>query len=182
MSLNIGKINVDFTIIPDFDPTLLIVGDISKWYGAENLPSTISITPPGSIKPIIETFQKYKLNIFNSVNLGLSCLVECEDQKYTDLSDGVYTILVKSGYTDIEKTRYFLKTDIFLREIDEIYIRAGLEYDKNNKQFRKDLNDMEFLKRTAESHTRRGDFFKADRDFTQAQELLAKYKACRNCI
>jgi hypothetical protein len=180
--MEIGQINIDFTIIPDFDPKYLIVGDISKWYGAENLPATISITPPGSIKPITETFQKHKLNIFNSVNLGLSCLIECEEQKYGDLSDGVWTILVKSGYTNIEKTRYFLKTDIFVREIDEIYIRAGLEYDMNDKQIRKDLRDMEFLKRTAEANCRRGDFYKADRDFTAAEELLSKYKECKNCI
>lgn len=182
MSIDIGTINVDFTVLPDFDPTLLIVGDISKWYGAENLPATISITPPGSIKPIVETFQKHKLNIFNSNTLGLSCLIECEEQRYDDLSDGVWTILVKSGYTGIEKTRYFLKTDIFVREIDEIYIRAGLEYDMNDKQIRKDLRDMEFLKRTAEANCRRGDFYKADRDFSQAQELLSKYKECKNCI
>lgn len=180
--MDIGNIFLDFTVIPDFDTKYLIVGDISKWYGAENLPATISITPPGSSKAIIETFQKHKLNIFNSVNLGLSCLNSCEEQVYTDIPDGVWTILVKSGYIGIDKTRFFLKTDIFLREIDEIYIRAGLEYDIKDKQFRKDLTDMEFLKRTSESFARRGDAFKAHRDFSQAQALLNKYKECVNCI
>jgi hypothetical protein len=74
----IGTVKIDFTIIPDSSPDILIVGDMSTWAVAENKQSTILITPPGSTKAISNTFMKHKLNIFNSENLGLSCPQEKE--------------------------------------------------------------------------------------------------------
>lgn len=177
-----NKIEIDFLIITDYDPKLIIVGDISEWFNAENLPATICITPPGGTKSINNTFVKHKLNIFNSVNLGLDCLHECTDQDKSDLSDGIYTINVKSGYAGIEKTRYLLKTDKFQMELDKVYIKTGLEYDKNDNGFRSDLMDIEFLKTTAESWARQGNFVNASRDFSEAQNLLRKYTDCKNCL
>lgn len=173
---------MDFEVVPTYNPIHLIIDDVSDWGNAENLPSTISICPPGSIKSINHTFQKHKRNIFNSVNLSLSCLAECDEQVYEPLNDGIWTIIVRSGFEGLDKTRYYLKTDIFRQELDEVYIRTGLEFDKNNKKFRDDLSDIEFLLRVAESWTRAGDWTKADRDFTEAQAMLEKYKNCKNCI
>lgn len=180
--MQIGKIIIDFEVVPTFNPIHLIVDDVSNWSNAENLPSTISICPPGSTKSINHTFQKHKRNIFHSVNLSMQCLVECSEQDYQPLPDGIWTITVRSGYEGLEKIRYYLKTDQIRNTIDEVYIRTGLEFDKNNERFRDDLSDIEFLLRTAEAFTRNGDWVKADRDFTQAQELLTKYKNCKNCI
>ncbi len=178
----IGKIIINFTIIPDYDPTTLIVGDLSDWKGAENLPATICITPPGSTKGITEIFQKHKLNIFNSVNLGLSCVEECQEQTYTDLPDGIWTIVLKSGYEDLEKTVYYLKTDRFQLELDKIYVRAGMDFDMNRKQFREDLQDLHFLVNAAHAQVRVGDHAKAHRDFLEAQYILQKYIECKNCL
>lgn len=177
-----GKIEIDFLIITDYDPKLIIIGDISEWHNAENLSATICITPPGGTKSINNTFIKHKLNIFNSVNLGLDCLEECTDQEKSDLSDGIYTINVKSGYVGIEKTRYLLKTDKFQTQLDKVYIKTGLEYDKKDDGFRSDLMNIEFLKKTAESWARQGNFAKASRDFSEAQNLLRKYTDCKNCL
>ena len=177
-----SKVRVDFECIPTFNPETLIVGDTSSWGVAENQAAYILITPPGSTSTINNVFQKERLNIFNSVNLGLSCLTECDEQVLVDLADGVWTIKVQSAYTNLDKTRYFLKTDRFRLELDKIYIKAGLEFDRNNKQLREDLLDIEFLQKSAEAHTRNGDFYKADRDFTQAKDLLRKYSDCINCI
>ena len=180
--MNIGKIIVNFTVIPDYEPSTLIVGDLSVWNGAENLPATICIIPPGSKKSINNVFQKHRLNIFNSVNLGLSCLHECEEQTYEDLSDGVWTITLKSGYEDIEKTSYYLKTDRFQLEIDKVYTRAGLEFDKEQKQFREDMQDIHFLINSSHAWVRQGDFSKSARDFQTAQEILKRYIDCKNCL
>lgn len=182
MEISVGKIKVDFTVIPDFEPSTIIIGDLSEWRTAENLPSTICITPPGSKKSINTIFQKHRLNIFNSQNLGLSCIKECEEQERIDLPDGVYTITLKSGYEGFEKTRYYLKTDRFTLELDKIYVRAGLEFDKNKKQFREDLQDLHFLLNSAHSQVRVGDFVKSNRDFTEAQKILKKYIDCKNCL
>lgn len=172
-------IEIDFLIFTDYDPKLIIIGDISKWRHAETLPSTICITLPGSKKSINSTFVKHKLNVFTSENLGLSCP---EGQNKADLLDGVYTITVKSGYDGIEKTRYLLKTDRFTMELDKVYVKTGLEYDKNDAKFREDLLNIEFLARTAEAYARRGDHANASRNFSEAQKLLIKYTDCPNCL
>lgn len=178
----INKIEIDFLVITDYDPKLIIVGDISEWFNAENLPSTICITPPGGTKSINNNFVKHKLNIFNSVNLGLDCLQECEEQEKSDLSDGVYTINVKSGFVGVEKTRYLLKTDKFQMQLDKVYVKTGLEFNKNDSKFREDLMNIDFLKKTAEAWTRQGNFVNASRDFKEAQNLLRKYTDCKNCL
>lgn len=180
--MDIGAVDINFSIIPTGEPTHIWVGDNSVWRGAENLPSVIEITPPGALNPIINTFQKYKLNIFQSVNLGLSCLATCTDQSYQSLSDGVWKFTVKSGYEGVEKTRYYLKTDKIRLELDKIYAKVGLEYNKEHKQFRRDMADMEFLLLVSSSHARLGDFYKSQRDFDEARSILDKYIECKNCI
>ena len=180
--MEIGKITINFTVIPDYDPATLIVGDLSVWKGAENLPATICIVPPGSTKSINNTFQKHRLNIFTSINLGLSCLNEFEETTLQDLPDGVWTLKLLSGYEGLEKTVYFLKTDRFQLELDKVYVRAGLDFDKEQKQFREDLQDIHFLVNSSHAQIRTGDFAKANRDFTQAQVLLKKYIDCKDCL
>lgn len=173
---------VDFDVIPTNNPKRLWITDASDWGVAENQASVIEITPPGSKVSINNTFIKRNLNVFHSVNLKLSCVNTCVDQQYQDLPDGVWSITLKSSFTDLNKTRYYLKTDQTQLQIDKIYVRAGLEFDKSQKAFREDLQDIEFLIRSASAWTRLGNSFKASRDFIQAQELLIKYQNCVNCI
>lgn len=177
-----GKIIVDFEVYNSHNPQTLIVGDHSYWKNAENLPAYLLVTPPGSKTPISNVFKKHRLNIFQSVNLGLSCLTECDEQKYEDLNDGIWTFVLKSGYEGFEKTRYYLKTDRIRLQLDQVYIKAGLEYSKEDKQLRNDLSDIEFLLRTAEARTRSGDWFKASRDFDEAKSILKRYQECKNCL
>jgi len=69
----IDKIDIDFLILTDYDPKLIIVGDISKWYNAENQPATICITPPGGISSINNTFVKH--TFFFRYNYFLFCII-----------------------------------------------------------------------------------------------------------
>lgn len=177
-----GKLIIDFEVYNSYNPQTLIVGDHSYWKNAENLPAYLLVTPPGSKTPISNVFKKHRLNIFQSVNLGLSCLTECDEQKYEDLNDGIWTFVLKSGYEGFEKTRYYLKTDRTVLELDKIYIKAGLEYNKEYKQLRSDLSDIEFLLRTAEARTRSGDWVNASRDFDEAKSILKKYQECKDCL
>lgn len=177
-----GKLIIDFEVYNSYNPQTLIVGDHSYWKNAENLPAYLLVTPPGSKTPISNVFKKHRLNIFQSVNLGLSCLTECEEQKYEDLNDGIWTFVLKSGYEGFEKTRYYLKLDRIRLKLDEVYIKAGLEYNKEDKQLRNDLSDIEFLLRTSSAHTRNGDWVKASRDFEEAKSILKKYQECKNCL
>ena len=175
----VGNININFTVFSD-DPQHLTVGDLSDWVYAENLPSYIEILLPGSKRPRTFTFNKKKLNIFNSHNLGLSCLSgDCTEEQYVDLPDGIYRICVKSNFEGIQKDKFYLKTDRFNIEYSKVMIKDGIEY---NKDFIEYMMQVKFLVEVAKSHAMLGDFVKAQRFFEDAKKKLRKYVECKNCI
>jgi hypothetical protein len=177
----IGEIKIDFYVF-SLDTKSLLIGDISTWNSAENKPALISITPPGSKNPVKLNFAKYKVNGFNSNTLNLTCVTECGEQNYVELSDGVWEVLLEASPSSFNKKRYYLKTDQITTEIAKIYIKAGLEYDVNNKQLRNDLEDIDFLIEQAKAATVLGDKVKAERNFEMAIVLLKKYQECKDCI
>ena len=177
--MTVGKINIDFGV-SSTSPLHLVVEDFSDWLYAEDLPSYVLITVPGSKKPKTYTFKKFKRNIFNSHNLGLSCLSgDCTEEHYIDTPDGLYTICLKSGYENIEDTHYYLKTDRFNIEYSKVMIKDGIEY---NKDFIEYMMQVKFLVEVAKSHAMLGDFVKAQRFFEDAKKKLRKYVECKNCI
>ena len=177
--MTVGKINIDFGV-SSTSPLHLVVEDFSDWVYAKDLPSYVLITVPGSKKPKTYTFKKHKRNVFNSHNLGLSCLSgDCTEEHYVDLPDGLYTICLKSGYENIEDTHYYLKTDRFNIEYSKVMIKDGIEY---NKDFIEYMMQVKFLVEVAKSHAMLGDFVKAQRFFEDAKKKLRKYVECKNCI
>ena len=177
--MTVGKINIDFGV-SSTSPLHLVVEDFSTWVYAEQLPAYVLITVPGSKKPKTYTFKKFKRNIFNSHNLGLSCLSgDCKEEHYIDTPDGLYTICLKSGYENIEDTHYYLKTDRFNIEYSKVMIKDGIEY---NKDFIEYMTQVKFLVEVAKSHAMLGDFVKAQRFFEDAKKKLRKYVECKNCI
>jgi hypothetical protein len=180
--MQIGKINIDFKIVPVLDPTILMIADNSDWFSAEDKESNIIITPPGSKKEINNIFSKRQLNIFNSSNLGLSCVSECKEQEYLDLSDGIWVICLKSAYQGLEKKRYYLKTDRFLIEWYKEWILSGLDYtDTKNIMYDKLLDVRKHLY-SAEGFTLDGDFTKANREFVEAQKKFNTIRKCKDCL
>jgi hypothetical protein len=179
--MEIGKVTIDFKILPALDTKVIMVADNSDWFSAENLQSTILVTPPGSIKAITNVFSKHKINTFNSSNLGLNCVTECGEQKYIDLSDGIWKICVKSGYENIEKTRYFLKTDRFMLEWYKEWITTGLTYtDVKNPKYDALMDSKKHIT-SAEAYTLGGDYTSASREFREAQKKLNEVRKCKNC-
>ena len=175
----VGNINIDFTVFSD-DPKFLHVADLSDWVYAENKPSYILVTAPGYKNPKVFTFNKKKINSFNSHNLGLSCLKgDCDEEVYADLSDGIYTICIKSGYENIENSKFYLKTDRFEIEYSKVMVKDGLEY---NKDFILYMTKVKFLLDVAKSHAMLGDFVKAQRFFEDSKKLLKKYVECKDCL
>lgn len=180
--MQIGKINIDFFVLSELDPSTIVIVDKSDWFSAEDKPATIIITPPGSSKGIANVFSKKQLNIFNSSNLGLSCISECKDQVYQPLSDGIWMICLQSIYQGIEKKRYYLKTDTFRVEWAKEFVNLGLEY-VNTKDLKYEAL-YECIKHidTANSFTLDGDFTKANREFIEAQKKFNKIRKCKNCL
>ena len=176
--MTVGKINIAFGV-SSTSPLHLVVEDFSDWVYAEQLPAYVLITIPGSKKPKTYTFKKHKRNIFNSHNLGLSCLSgDCKEEHYIDTPDGIYTVCLKSGYENIEDTHYYLKTDRFNIEYSKVMIKDGIEY---NKDFIEYMMQVKFLVEVAKSHAMLGDFVKAQRFFEDAKKKLRKYVECKNC-
>jgi hypothetical protein len=178
----VGQIKIDFDVIQSTVQTLWI-GDRSDWIHAENLPANVLITLPGSSKPLTFSFKKKAINSFNSHNLGITCLHgDCTEEVYSDLPDGIYTIVLKSGFTNFEKEKFYLKTDRTELELAKIIIKNGFEYSKNDRDFRSKIYDIDWLIKVSKAHAKVGDFVKADRFFQQVRESIRALSDCKDCI
>jgi hypothetical protein len=178
----VGNIIIDFNVTSS-RPSDLIVADTSEWIYAENLPAFIIIQMPGSTKKKTFPFKKHAWNRFNSHVLGLSCLKnDCKDEVYINLPDGIYTICLKSGYEDIENTKFYLKTDLFKQEFAKTMIKYGLDYKEGDKEFLCDMVQIKGTLEVAESHAYNGDFVKAQRFFEKAKSMLKRKSDCTNCV
>lgn len=176
----IGKINVNFSVSSD-NPKYLYITDLSDWVYSENLPSYVEIIIPGSKKVKTYSFKKHKNNIFNSHNLGLSCFKgDCNDENYVDLPDGIYSVCVKSGYENIEDTKYYLKTDKFEIEYGEVVTKVSL--DNLEQNFINLMLKIKYILDVAKYHTMLGNFMKANRYFEESSKLLRRFKECKDCL
>jgi hypothetical protein len=174
------SIYINFDVFSN-TPTHLYVMDLSDWDYAEDLPAYIQITTPGSKKPKSYSFIKHKTNIFNSHNLGLSCLsADCTGEDYTDLPDGIYCIKVLSGYEGIDQSKYYLKTDRFEIEYKKILASAGV--DNVDQTFINYMTKIKYVLEVAKSHTMNGNFAEANRYFQEAKKMLKKHAECKDCI
>lgn len=173
----VGKIHIDFEVFETGNPKIISVADTSDWLYAENKPSYISIKIPGSSKYKTVSFKKWAVNNFNSHNLGISCLKgDCTEETYLDTPDGIYTIKLLSGYEDIEKERYYLKTDVIDLEIAKSLSLIGMDFtDQTSKQIKPFEKIKDWLQ-AAKDETKKGDFVKADRYFQEAVSLFNKQK------
>ena len=175
----VGNININFSVFSE-SPLYLNVADLSDWVYAKNLPSYILINTPGSKKPKTFTFNKERINVFNSHNLGLSCLkADCEEENYIDLPDGIYTICIKSSYEGIEDSKFYLKTDRFEIEYAKVMIKDGLEYEQDFVMY---MTRVKFMLEAAKSYAKLGDFVRANRSFEISKNLLKKHVECSDCL
>lgn len=163
------KIIIDFEVINTNNPKTLLIGDTSKWLHAKDKPSFINITLPGYTKSKPFTFKKDSMQVFNSHNLGLTEFIKCVDeQEYIDLPDGVYTFLLESGYENIEKKRYYLKTDTLKLELAKFVTKNLLEYSKSDVKVMDAVQKIKWNIYLAESFTIQSDIAKATIYYNEA--------------
>lgn len=182
MANEIGKIDLNFQVEDTGDPKLIIIKDFSKWRVLENMPSYIEITMPGSNKPITLPFEKNATNAFDSLSLGISCHVDCEDNR-VDLQDGIYEFCLKGGKEGNRQFhRYYLKKDRLQTELDKAWVRLGIDYDIKNETFIKKLIYIEGYLKAASAATRLGKIPEAHDYFMLAEKEIRSYTNCKNCI
>lgn len=178
--MEVGKININFDVFSN-SPQHISVMDLSDWIYAEEKPSYIEIIVPGSSKPKTYSFKKFKINSFNSHNLGLSCLsANCQEEHFVDLPDGIYTITVKSGFENIDCKKYYLKTDRFELEYNKVLVKEGRT--DSDDIFIKAMIKIRFLLDVAKSHASSGNFVESNRYLQEAKKILKKYVECKDCL
>lgn len=176
------SVNIDFVVIKTEDSKILMIGDKSNWGVASNLPAYIKLLPPGSINWITTNFAKNKINIFNSINLGLSCIIDdCGEETFQDLDDGVWEICLQSSFEDLNKKIYFLKDDVLRLALDKLYIEQSLDYDPTSDVIQS-LDKAEFFLAVAHASIKKGDHVRAKKAYIEAKKEVEKYNNCKDCF
>lgn len=177
-----AKINIDFQILPTYDPKTIIVVDTSNWEQIESKPSIIEILLPGEITPITHYFDKNKVNVFNSQNLGLLCAT-CEDRDvFIDLPDGIYQFTVKGSPEKFTLKRDFLKTDLTQLELDKVILSFDLQCNDFSSEILNKIKKINLYLEAAESNTRLGYYCEAQDLLFKAQKMISKLKGCKVCV
>ena len=174
-----GKINVNFFVVSEYEPTVLLVADNSKWLHIEDKRSIIEITMPGASKPIIFEYLKNGINSFNSHNLNITCLKgDCTDEVYVDLPDGIYTITVKGSPSTFYKTKFHLKTDRLNQKIDKLLINLGYFFEKEKIKQRDEILRVKVLLMQAEAYLRLEEVRQAKEFYELAKEEVERLEEC----
>lgn len=176
----VGKININFQILEVADPFILFIADTSNWVYAEDKPAFVDIRLPASRKFNRYTWKKKHDNLFNSHNLGISCLKgDCTEESFIELPDGIYEIKLLTSYKDIYKTKIHLRTERFKIEYYKTLINLG-EYKELSKKQLDSFNKIQYTLERAKAYTMEGKEREATQFFREAQEELASIK-CNYC-
>jgi len=154
------KIDIDFYVLPT-SPKTIAVYDDSDWSYASKKISHIQIIPPGSKKCTTLTFRKNNINTINAKDLGLGC---------GDLPDGIYEIKVLSNFEDIDKTKYYLKTDSLEFELSKKIIKIN-ELSNFGRKEQETVFQLKWLLEVAKSYIKEGNYQKAVQAYSSAKNL-----------
>ncbi len=123
--MNSNTPQLDLTILPSYNSTILVVADISFYPEFWNIATpTINITPPG-FSEISIPFTPRSIQIYNAETLG----IVCPDGNCTNfpIPDGIYSIkyCINPCYSYfVEKT--FLRVDRLVEKYDRAYLKLDI--------------------------------------------------------
>ncbi len=172
------KVNIDFQVLETHDPRRILVSDFSEWLHLDKEQSSIEVTVPNR-DPVMLPFKKFAINGLNSVNLGLGCGNEGE---FLDLPDGIYKITVLGCPDKFQKTRYYLQNDIAQGKLDKLFTMVNYDCNNVDKERREKLLTLDYLMRTAEAASRKGNITLSEDFFECALEQIDSYLRCDNCF
>jgi hypothetical protein len=165
---------IDFIVLPNDDPRVIIITDLSMWRNLKNKPAIVEVIPPGAKNPtFITEFNKGGSVVFNSKNLQTEC-AESSCVGYEPLEDGMYTITVKGSPDDFFKCRKYLHTANLRLRLDEMYVKNFTLCKNANPKVMEKLKEIDFLIKAAESHTRLNLISDAQELFFRAKNLVDK--------
>lgn len=161
---------IDILIIPTHDLTTLAVMDNSTYDGAAPT-VTLAIEVPGFDTVVDIPFTVNTLNIYDSVDLGISTAIE-------NLPDGNYCIsYMIAGETEASVTKRILRVDILQQKFDEAFMKLDmLECDKAiKKQSKVDLMSIYFFIQAAMAASNNCAVVEATKLYIQADKMLNSF-------
>lgn len=168
---------IDFYVVENKDPKIIMVIDDSYWGHTEAANSYIGVILPGREDVINFSFRKNTVNILNSINLGLNC----NESKFVknDLPDGIYTIKVFSAVEAVERTKYCLRVDVLRSRLYKAVYKIGA-YDNASPQKKKMVTDFVAMEQFAEASLSQGDIKRTQYLYEKMEEMVEKIN-CANC-
>lgn len=141
----------------------------------------IEILIPGFISPVNQPFKKNEINIFNSLNLGLSNVSECKENLQV-LPDGLYLIefsAMDSNLLEKYCTKIAYYRTVFLTSIFEDAYNLATKSCNNDKDKINQLIEIEYLLTGITTNANKGNFDKAESLYIETKKLLEKFlKRC----
>jgi len=188
MPIDTSVLNIDFDVNNcSTNCKVLQVMDLSNWGPAVTKTALIAITTPGSTVPIENIFQKEKVNVFNSNNLGLS---DVDDySSLAILPDGVYKICVRVCMSDgdVEEVCKYILVDCTIRcQVSRQIITVDLNCDPCKASLLKDLQDVVLFLDAAQAQISNCNANKAMEYYRKAAQMLSRISLnsdgpCTNC-
>lgn len=166
---------IDILIIPTYDLTTLSVFDNSVYDGAPPT-ATLTIEVPGFATVTGLAFTTGTLNVYNSIDLGISTEVE-------NLPDGNYCIsYMIDGQSDASVTKRIMRTDVLQQKFDEAFMKLDMmECDKAIKtQAKVDLMSIYFFIQGAIASSNNCAVVESTKLYIQADRMLNSFIA-ENC-
>lgn len=166
---------IDILIIPTYDLTTLAVMDNSTYDGAPPT-VTLDIEVPGFAEATGLPFTVNTLNIYDSVDLGISTVAE-------NLPDGNYCIsYMIDGETEASVTKRIMREDALQEKFDEAFLKLDMtECDKAIKQQSKvSLMSIYFFMQAAMAASNNCAIVDATRLYIQADTMLNSFIS-ENC-
>lgn len=185
MAIDTSVVNINFEVIKSNTCKVLKVLDLSNWATFVDTPSYIQILTPGAANPVTHIFQKGKLNIFNSNNLGLSDVIDYSE--LAPLPDGIYTLTILQCEDDPNAvTKYFLQDCQIKCKIARKLISIDLSCAPCRKDIMNNIQDILMYLEGAQAQVDKCNVLKAMEYYQRAATLLDRISdstttECTNC-
>lgn len=185
MAIDTSLIHIDFEVFKTNTCKVLKVLDLSNWASATEDAAYIEILTPGSTIPVTHIFQKNRLNIYNSNNLGLSDVTDYS--LLAPLPDGIYTLTALQCQNDpLAKTRYHFQDCQIRCQVARKLIAVDLTCEPCRKELLKEIQDITLFLDAAQAHADVCNVKKAMELYRRASTALNRISddtsgGCSNC-
>lgn len=167
----ITNLHIDFDFLKTKDCKTLKIIDQSNWsiYASET--AYIQIKTPGATKCISLVFQKEKINIYESNNLGLT-----DVRNYSSLGvipDGIYEVTVLRCENDSKAvTKYFLQDCLIKCQLAKKLMSIDLGCEPCRKDLLKEIQDITLFLDAAQAQVDNCNVNKAMEYYRRATTIL----------